>query len=92
MIEVLEQVNELLEANEEIKNEVKVEEVGTWIWLSGNTKPIKEELKVIGFKWSKNKSAWYHNGDTESKGKRRGFYKDLDTLRKRHGATEIKFK
>jgi flavorubredoxin len=91
MVEVMKQVVELLEANEAIKNEVKMEQVGTWLWLSGATKPIKEELKTLGFKWSKNKSAWYHNGDSESKTKRRGFYKDLDTLRKRHGATEIKF-
>lgn len=91
MVEIMKQVIEVLEKNEAIKHEVKTEQVGTWLWISGNTKPIKEDLKQIGFKWSKNKSAWYHNGDIETKAKRRGFYKDLDTLRKRHGATEIKF-
>ena len=42
----------------------KVELIGTWLWISGDTKPYKEELKAMKFTWSHNKSAWsYHYGE-----------------------------
>jgi hypothetical protein len=30
---------------------VKVELIGSWLWVSGNTKPIKDELKALNFRW-----------------------------------------
>lgn len=42
--------------------ELKVEITGSWIWVSGNTKPRKEKLKVQGLKWSAKKSKWYLKG------------------------------
>ncbi len=43
---------------------INIEIIGNWIWVSGNTKPVKEELKASGFKFSKNKIAWYwHLGE-----------------------------
>ena len=38
---------------------VKKETRGGCCWISGDTKPIKEELKAAGFRWSKKNSAWY---------------------------------
>ncbi|MBT6053664.1 MAG: J domain-containing protein [Candidatus Scalindua sp.] len=39
-----------------------IEIKGSWIWVSGNTKPVKETLKKEGFRWSRNKNQWYwHN-------------------------------
>lgn len=31
---------------------------GTWTWITGNTKPHKEELKALGFRWSPKRRAW----------------------------------
>lgn len=46
----------------------KVELIGTWLWVSGDTKPYKDELKKLKFSWSPNKSAWfYHYGDYQKK-------------------------
>ena len=28
------------------------------LWLTGNTYPIKEELKADGFRWDSNSKAW----------------------------------
>ena len=42
-----------------IKHNVTIEIVGNWIWVTGNTYHIKDELKKLGFKWAKNKKAWY---------------------------------
>jgi len=50
---------------------VLIEICGSWLWLSGNTKPYKEILKELKFRWSKNKSAWYyHTEDYVKKGKK----------------------
>lgn len=38
---------------------VVVELCGSWLWISGETKPHKEALKSVGCKWSSNKKAWY---------------------------------
>ena len=38
---------------------VLIEVIGSFLWLSGNTMPYKNGIKALGFKWSKNKRAWY---------------------------------
>ncbi len=37
--------------------EIKIEIIGAFIWVSGNTKVYKEELKEMGFKWHSKKFA-----------------------------------
>lgn len=32
---------------------------GTWMWVSGNTKPHREELKKFGLRWAPKKQKWY---------------------------------
>jgi hypothetical protein len=46
---------ELASLPDDCKKEVK----GSYTWISGNTRPIKEDLKAAGFRWSKKNSAWY---------------------------------
>lgn len=63
-----------------------VELIGSWIWVSGNTKEYKEQLKELNFKWSKNKAAWYfHEGEYHRSGKK---VYDLETIRSMYGATK----
>ncbi len=39
----------------------KIEIIGNWIWVSGETKNYKEILKSLKFNWINNKKAWaYH--------------------------------
>ena len=38
---------------------IVIDIVGCFIWVSGNTYPVKEELKALGFRYSKNKKSWY---------------------------------
>ena len=35
---------------------------GAWIWVIGNTKPIRKKLKLKGFRWAPKKCAWYYAG------------------------------
>ena len=42
---------------------VDVELCGSWLWITGDTKPYKNELKALGARWSANKTCWYiHRG------------------------------
>ena len=63
---------------------VTVEIIGSWIWLTGNTMVHKDAIKALGFFWSRNKKAWYYNGD-DHKTRRRGRY-SMDGLRDRWGS------
>ena len=38
---------------------VEIEIVGTFIWLTGNTKPYKDDVKALVFRYSPKKYAWY---------------------------------
>jgi len=42
--------------------ELTVEITGSWIWVSGDTKPVKDELKDHGMKFSFKKTKWYLKG------------------------------
>ena len=66
---------------------VNIEICGSWIWVSGNTYPVKESLKVAGFKFSKNKKAWYwHSGEYTRRGKK----VSLEYIRNKYGSETVK--
>lgn len=33
--------------------------IGLWIWVQGDTKPVKEELKGLGCRWHSGRVCWY---------------------------------
>lgn len=63
---------------------VKIELIGTWIWVSGNTKVYKDNLKELGLQWSGPRQMWYY---TTQNGKRHVHYRrsSMDTLRYKYG-------
>lgn len=51
---------------------IKIELVGSWIWVSGNTYANKTKLKEIGCQWAPKKMLWYYRSEehrTASHGK-----------------------
>lgn len=63
-----------------------IELCGSWLWITGDTKPVKDELKTIGFRWSSNKSAWYyHRGGYH---KRSGKEHTMDEIRNMYGSQQ----
>lgn len=38
---------------------VHVEIIGSFVWVTGDTRPHKEALKELGFKWHSKKLCWY---------------------------------
>jgi len=37
---------------------IEIELCGRWLWISGDTKPVKEALKVYGCRWNSKKKMW----------------------------------
>lgn len=52
--EFIDLINKLLD----IPN-IEIEIIGSFVWLSGDTKPVKDTLKAMGFRYSANKKMWY---------------------------------
>jgi len=65
-----------------------IEVVGSWIWLSGDTRIIKDKLKDLGFKWASKKKQWYYG---EMKG-RNPKQKSMEEIKSKYGYTEVKTK
>lgn len=61
--------------------------IGNWVWVGGNTKENKEALKENGFKWHKVRSLWFYRPDEYKTYKKKGVYKDFDTLREEYGTS-----
>ena len=40
--------------------EVKI--AGSWVWISGDTRPHRAELKAAGLRWAPKKGKWYLKG------------------------------
>lgn len=62
-----------------------IELCGSWLWITGETRAVKDELKELGFRWSKNKSAWYYHHGEYRKGKGE---MSLDDIRIKYGSTQ----
>lgn len=66
-------------------NDCIVELIGSWIWVSGNTKEYKGQLKELNFKFSGNKQAWYfHEGAYHRRG---GKVYNMDDIRAMYNST-----
>ena len=65
---------------------IEIEICGTWLWVTGNTKPAKDVLKAAGFRWSGRKLAWYwHSGEYHRCGK----HYTLEEIRDLHWSQKV---
>ena len=51
-------VNNAIEVLSSIED-LELELCGSWLWIGGETKPHKEELKTAGAHWAPKKKKWY---------------------------------
>ena len=65
---------------------INIELVGSWIWVSGDTREMKEKLKEIGFKWASKKKMWYY-GEMKAKNPNP---KSLDEIKAKYGSETLK--
>lgn len=67
-----------------------IEVCGSWIWVSGDTRPHREVLKAAGYHWAPKKVMW-HWRPADSKSYSRGKY-SMDEVRAMHGSMTVKGK
>lgn len=84
--EIMDKISETIAAGVIDHKGVEMWLVGTWIWVFGETKPIKETLKVIGYRWHSKRGKWYWQND----GYRHKFSNDaFESIAARYGARQF---
>ncbi len=62
---------------------IVIEIIGSWLWISGETRPVKDDLKKYGFRYAFKKRAWsWHEGAYKKRSKR---VLSLDEMRSFYG-------
>ena len=65
---------------------IQIEIIGCWIWVTGDTRAVKDELKEAGFFWASKKLAWYWRATEHTM---RGGKKTLDQIRDTYGSRPV---
>ena len=77
--------------NELIKyNELTIEIIGSWLWISGNTYPLRDIIKNLGLLWSKGRKKWYYTADTIDGANKYYKKKTYEELKNNYGYSKIK--
>lgn len=71
-------------------NELTIEIIGSWLWVSGNTYPLRDMIKNLGLLWSKGRKKWYYTTDTIDHKNTHYKKKTYDELKNSYGYTKIK--
>ena len=66
---------------------IDIEIVGNWLWVTGNTYPVKKQLKEAGLYFASKKLAWYYRSDEHAT---KGGKKSLDEIRAKYGSEPVK--
>ena len=66
---------------------VIIEICGNWVWLSGETKSYKDQIKALGFFWAGKKAKWYYR-PAEHKSRRHKSW-DMDEIRNKYGSSVV---
>jgi len=71
-------------------DEIEIEIIGSWLWISGDSKQYKNEIKEAGFRFSGAKKMWFYCCKTEYKASKTNI--DIDKLRLKYGSEILKNK
>lgn len=69
--------------------DIHVELTGSWLWVTGNTYQVKDQLREKGFQWSKSKRAWYFAYGIGSKSEYRYRGHNMEYIRNRYGSENL---
>lgn len=66
---------------------IVVDVVGNWIWVTGNTYPIRKQLKETGLFYASKKVAWYYRSEEF---KTTGSRKSLEEIKAKYGSETVR--
>ena len=67
--------------------EISIEVCGSWLWITGDTRAVKDILKTYGCKYASRKQAWFYC--PESTQKRTSYGWTMDKIRSSYGSQEV---
>lgn len=67
---------------------IEIEVVGFWIWVTGDTYPVKSILKEAGFFFASKKKMWYYRAEEYKCF--RGGKNSMDDIRNKYGSEPIR--
>lgn len=80
--EILRKLQDVLSAG--LPDNVEIELIGSWVWVSGETKDHRLTLKELGLRWNNKRKMWYW---TASKRRKRFSSRyDIEDVRARYGS------
>lgn len=79
-VEIINELNALASKLSRCKD-LNIERIGTWLWISGETKKHKTMLKNKGFKYSPKRQMWYYAVFKKQS-------RDINELREKFGSVE----
>jgi len=82
--EILDKITELFKIK---MVDISIELIGTWLWVHGETRPYRDELKKIALKWHSKRLKWFFHTKTSYRRKYSGT--DFDTIRAMYGSEEM---
>ena len=66
-------------------DDITIEIIGCFVWVTGETKPHKEQLKALKFRWHNKKVAWYLKPENYKKRSHKDY--GLDEIRTMYGTS-----
>lgn len=73
--------------NKIINLDVEIEICGSWVWVSGNTKPLRKELNEAGFFWASKKQMWYWHSEDDKSTSHKAV--SMDDIRNKYGSEKV---
>lgn len=70
--------------------ELEIDLIGLWVWVRGNTKPVKDQIKAAGCFWHSGRSCWYYK--PKGFGRSRANPGSLEELAAKYGVQGFKSK
>jgi len=67
---------------------IMIELVGRWVWVSGDTRPVKDDLKAEGFFWARKKKCWFWRLPADRSRNRKDMR--LEAIREKYGSKVVK--
>jgi hypothetical protein len=67
--------------------DITIEICGTWLYITGNTYNIKEQIKALGFYWGNAKKCWYLKPEGYISYKHKSW--SMDAIREAYGSIKI---
>jgi calcineurin-like phosphoesterase family protein len=73
----------------QLDGDIEADLIGLYVWITGNTKPVKDKLKEIGCWWHSTRQCWYFKPSEVKTGRSKG---SLEDLANKYGVSNVKFK